>query len=189
MINSAWVLNQLSLTLGDPYAQHYISGCWRLLQRQVSEDKCMRCEGEDMNQYVGQKYRVIGHILKTHLTLTDVPYYYSLCLFRCQEWNDLIKHVRHFRPHQIQRGQVIVRGRWTGEEAYRKINKPPVQLMEGTDFGKLPREEVLNRQVQKQKACIPTFGPVPLVEGTHTLIPPVEPTPTKTPSSTPLLSL
>jgi hypothetical protein len=68
MINSAWVLNQLSLTLGDPYAQHYISGGWRLLQRQVSEDKCMRCEGEDMNQYVGQKYRVIGHILKTHLT-------------------------------------------------------------------------------------------------------------------------
>jgi hypothetical protein len=93
MINSAYVLNQLSLTLGDPYAQHYISGCWRLLQRQVSEDKCMRCEGGDMNQYVGQKYRVIGHILKTHLTLTDVPYYCSLCLFRCQEWNDLIKHV------------------------------------------------------------------------------------------------
>jgi hypothetical protein len=93
MINSAYVLNQLSLTLGDPYAQHYISGCWRLLQRQVSEDKCMRCEGGDMNQYVGQKYRVIGQILKTHLTLTDVPYYCSLCLFRCQEWNDLIKHV------------------------------------------------------------------------------------------------
>jgi hypothetical protein len=61
--------------------------------------------------------------------------------------------------------------------------------MEGTDFGKLPREDALNQQVQKQKACIPTFGPVPLVEGTHTLIPPVEPTPTETPSSTPLLSL
>jgi hypothetical protein len=34
----------------------------------------------------------------------------------------------------------------------------------------------------------PTFGPVPLVDGTHTLIPPAEPTPTETPSSTPLLS-
>ena len=130
MINSAWVSKQLSLTLGDPYAQHCISGCRRLLQRQISEDQCMRCEGEDRNQYVGQKYRVIGHNMKTHLALTDVPYYCSLCLFRCQQWNDLIKHVCHFRPHQIQRGQVMARDRWTGE-AYRKINKPPVQLMEG----------------------------------------------------------
>jgi hypothetical protein len=60
--------------------------------------------------------------------------------------------------------------------------------MKGTDFGKLPREEALKRQVQKQKAHIPNFGPVLLVEGTHTLIPPAEPTPTETPSSTPLLS-
>ena len=56
------------------------------------------------------------------------------------------------------------------------------------DFGKLSREEAFNRQLQKQKAFIPTFGPVPLVDGTHTLIPPAEPTPTETPSSTPLLS-
>ena len=158
-----------------------------MLQRQISEDKCMRCEGEDRNQYVGQKYRVICHIMKTHLTLIDVPYYCNICLFRCQQWNDLIKHVGHFRPHQIQRGQVITSGRWRGE-TYRKINKPPIQLMKGTDFGKLSREEDLKRQVQKQKAYIPNFGPVLLVEGTHTLIPPAEPTPTEKPSSTPLLS-
>ena len=70
----------------------------------------MRCEGDERDIYIGQKYRVIGHIMKTHLTLTDVPYYCSRCLFRCQQWNDLIKHVRHFRPHQIQRGRVIASG-------------------------------------------------------------------------------
>jgi hypothetical protein len=36
----------------------------------------------------------------------------------------------------------------------------------GTDFIKLPREEALNRKVQRQRVHIPTFGPVPLVEST-----------------------
>ena len=93
----------------------------------------MRCKGDERDVYIGQKYRVIGHIMKTHLTLTDVPYYCSLCLFRYQQWNDLIKHVRHFRPHQIQRGRVIASGRWTEEEVYRKVNKSPVQLVEVTN--------------------------------------------------------
>jgi hypothetical protein len=52
---------------------------------------------------------------------------------------------------------VIASGRWTGEEAYRKINKSPVQLVEGTDFIKLPREEALNRKVQRQRVHIPTL--------------------------------
>jgi hypothetical protein len=54
-------------------------------------------------------------------------------------------------------------------------------LMEGTHFHKLPREETLIRHVQKQKAYTPTFGPVPLVENTHTPIPATEPTQTPPP--------
>ena len=103
MINSAWVSIQLSLTLGDPYAQHCIWGYLRLLLRRMSEDSTLvhvTSAWYEKNQYVGQKYRVIGHIMKTHLALTDVPYYCSLCLFQCQQWNDLIK--------QIQGGQVII---------------------------------------------------------------------------------
>ena len=100
-------------------------------------------------------------------------------VFACSDVSSgmhLIKHVRHFRPHQNQRGHVIASGRWTGEEAYRKVNKSPVQLVEGTDFLKLPREEALNQKVQRQRVHIPTFGPVPLVESTHTLTQSTEPT-------------
>lgn len=44
----------------------------------------------------------------------------------------------HESPISIEGIQLArARCRWTGEEAYRKINKPPVQLMERTDFGKL----------------------------------------------------
>ena len=94
---------------------------------------------------------------------------------------------------------MIASGRWTGEEAYRKINKSPVQLVEGTDFIKLPREEALNRKVQRQRVHIPTFGPVPLVESTPTPTQSTEPTlntptrvqltgpATETPPSTPIL--
>ena len=56
-------------------------------------------------------------------------------------------------------GQVIANGRSKGEDAYWKINKTPVQLMEGTHVHKLSREETLIRHVQKTEGIHSNIWP------------------------------
>lgn len=61
--------------------------------------QCLRCMGRDGKQVIGRKQRVEEHILKTHLSLDQVPYYCRLCLFRSTSKHHLLSHVAGYKPH------------------------------------------------------------------------------------------
>ena len=50
-------------------------------------------------EYIQEKQRVEDHIRKTHLAPDQLPFYCTLCLFRCTRRDDLLKHVNHYRCH------------------------------------------------------------------------------------------
>ena len=62
--------------------------------------RCTRCNKMG-NQVIDVKYRVADHILKYHLSLDQVPYYCTLCLFRCNEESQLLQHVSKYKRHQM----------------------------------------------------------------------------------------
>ena len=45
-------------------------------------------------EYIQEKQRVEDHIRKTHLAPDQLPFYCTLCLFRCTRRDDLLKHYR-----------------------------------------------------------------------------------------------
>ncbi|CAG2199373.1 unnamed protein product [Mytilus edulis] len=106
--------------------------------------RCLKCK--DADGYIGQKHRVEGHIWKLHMPLEVVPYYCTLCLFRCDKESDMLKHGQHFRPHQIQKEEMITRGQYQGDRAY--IERSP-----------LPYRTVIGPE-----DILPTFGPTPVVQ-------------------------
>lgn len=63
--------------------------------------QCLRCLHRTGKEMVDARYRVENHILKTHLSLDEVPHYCTLCLFRCQKRADLEDHVRSYRRHAV----------------------------------------------------------------------------------------
>ena len=56
--------------------------------------------------FIGQINRVEDHLMKLHTKLINLPYHCCLCTFRCQTWDDLVRHAYHFKPHQIQKQQL-----------------------------------------------------------------------------------
>ena len=62
--------------------------------------QCMRCLNEEGKRVVDRKSRIEEHLMKTHLPLTQVPYYCKLCLFRCQKREQLDHHVEVHKRHK-----------------------------------------------------------------------------------------
>ena len=63
--------------------------------------QCMRCLNEEGKRVVDRKSRIEKHLMKTHLSLTQVPYYCKLCLFRCQKREQLDHHVDVHKRHKL----------------------------------------------------------------------------------------
>ena len=50
---------------------------------------------------VDRRSRIEDNLMKTHLSLTQVPYYCKLCLFRCQKREKLDHHVEGHKRHKL----------------------------------------------------------------------------------------
>jgi len=116
--------------------------------------KCLKCPKE--SPFIGQRYRVEGHLMKLHTELINVPYHCSLCTFRCQTWDDLVRHEHHFKPHQIQKQQLKESGRWQGDAVHRVASKTPVSI-QTMDIARMSREE--SQQWESNHARRPTYTP------------------------------
>lgn len=55
--------------------------------------KCRVCGKRD------RKQRLVGHLLKTHVRLDQVPYYCNLCNFRCLAKEELVNHITNYKRH------------------------------------------------------------------------------------------
>ncbi|CAG2231680.1 unnamed protein product [Mytilus edulis] len=94
-----------------------------------------------------------------------VPYYCTLCLFRCGKESDMLKHGQHFRPHQIQKEEMINRGQYQEDRAYIKRSPLPYRSVIGLDLEKMTRIESLTRTGPRAaNGYTPTFGPTSVVQ-------------------------
>ena len=61
--------------------------------------QCLRCLYRDQKRWVDIKCRVEDHVMKMHLALEEVPFYFQLCLFMCQRKDQLVTHVTKYKSH------------------------------------------------------------------------------------------
>jgi len=72
------------------------------------EYECLQCREVGVST-INRKGRIEDHVLKYHLPLDKVPYYCTLCLFRCTEWATLVHHVTKYSRHtQLAKAQTIL---------------------------------------------------------------------------------
>ena len=62
--------------------------------------QCLPCYHKEGRVVINEKGRIENHILKNHVKLDEVPYYCSLCLFRCHSLQQLNKHVTAYARHR-----------------------------------------------------------------------------------------
>lgn len=62
--------------------------------------QCLPCYHKEGRVVINEKGRIEDHILKTHVKLDEVPFYCSLCLFRCHSLQQLNKHVTAYARHR-----------------------------------------------------------------------------------------
>ena len=60
---------------------------------------CLHCIRNSGVKHVDVKARMEDHILRQHIQFHQVPYYCSLCFFRCLKWDQLVKHVTGYKRH------------------------------------------------------------------------------------------
>lgn len=91
---------------------------------------CVHCSKNGAN-YTGERYRVIDHIQKHHLALDQVPFYCTLCMFRCSTRDALEKHVVGYKRHTLIASTT---GASVNERRYLVENNNPRVLTEGMDL-------------------------------------------------------
>ena len=62
---------------------------------------CLRCLHRANKEYIDVKYRMEAHIIRDHLRRDEVPFYCSLCQFRCTKEEELREHVVRYRRHRM----------------------------------------------------------------------------------------
>ena len=63
--------------------------------------QCLRCFSREGKRTVDIKCRIEDHIMKMHLALEEVPFYFKLCSFRCQKKEQLLQHVSGYSRHVL----------------------------------------------------------------------------------------
>ncbi|MCG8047847.1 MAG: hypothetical protein N0E48_19855, partial [Candidatus Thiodiazotropha endolucinida] len=97
--------------------------------------QCLRCL-KDHKEVIAEKYRLEDHIRKCHLSLDQLPFYCSLCLFRCTEKTQLEDHVTKYRLH----AQILREKNVPDSPYYLKENLTPY-IIGKDDYVKLSQEE------------------------------------------------
>ena len=62
--------------------------------------QCLPCYHKEGRVLISEKGRIEDHILKNHVKLDEVPFYCSLCLFRCHSQQQLNRHVTAYARHR-----------------------------------------------------------------------------------------
>ncbi|XP_060566670.1 uncharacterized protein LOC132725552 [Ruditapes philippinarum] len=96
---------------------------------------CIHCEKAGKS-YREARYRVVGHILKHHLSLDQTPFYCSLCMFRCLTADALQKHVTGYKRHLL-----MAEGEQVNNSNFLVQNKLARPICEGTDYRQLSLRE------------------------------------------------
>ncbi|KAH3824624.1 hypothetical protein DPMN_126461 [Dreissena polymorpha] len=98
------------------------------LDRRVYQ--CRRCP-----RY-GRKNRIVSHVMRDHVPADRVPFYCTLCNFRCQDAATLKSHIQRYKRHQ--REEAMAGGKhyltWLQKAEY------PI-FVGGSDIIRLSREE------------------------------------------------
>ena len=88
------------------YSKLYTSSLCRLTMSEQKSTKhhhgrgyqCRHCL-KDGKEYIQEKQRVEDHIRKQHLNADQLPFYCTLCLFRCTRREELRRHVLYYKWH------------------------------------------------------------------------------------------
>lgn len=100
--------------------------------------QCLRCSKD--KPYINEKLKVISHVYKHHIALQEAPFYCTLCLFRCQKWQQLKQHVKGFAPHIFRVKAIHDRGEVHEEAKHLKKSEKPYQVGEA-DMCRLETEQ------------------------------------------------
>ena len=92
------------------------------------------------------KQRIEEHIMKIHLSLDQVPFYCSLCLFRCRDRATLDDHVKNFSRHK----QMVADRKCNNSSGFLKENPTPYKFGQ-EDYYVYSQEESVNIFVQKSQ--------------------------------------
>ena len=102
-----------------------------------------------------EKIRVEDHIMKMHLSLDEVPFYCSLCMFKCKMSTTLDNHLVRYRRHALIAEEKKVDA---ADGSCLKANTNPYQIQD-TDYQKLDRDDsrvnFLLRKQGDQPALLP----------------------------------
>ncbi len=104
--------------------------------------RCMHCT--TIQGYRGEKRRVVSHIYKNHIPLTQSPFYCKVCLFRSVDQESLIRHCGEsvYPAHRAKMLEFNT-GRVTTviDEDVLMRSTNPYDVREGTDFVRLAPED------------------------------------------------
>ena len=100
--------------------------------------QCLRCRNEEGKPTVDRKCRIEEHLMKVHLSLTEVPFYCKLCLFRCQRREQLDHHVNAHKRHM----EMAVKRNILDHTPCLVVNAKP-HVFGPADYGALTSEESL----------------------------------------------
>ena len=97
---------------------------------------CMRC-GEQ--PFIDTKTRFQAHFMKYHTKADGLPFFCSLCNFRCTERKQLTDHVFSYKPHRqmAQQREVV------DSSSFDRENPQPYRIL-GTDFRVLSQEQSIH---------------------------------------------
>ena len=98
--------------------------------------QCLRCLSKGV-QYVAEKIRVEDHIMKMHLSLDEVPFYCSLCMFKCKTPTTLDNHLVRYRRHALIAEEKKVDA---ADHSCLRSNPNPYKIQD-TDYKKLDRDD------------------------------------------------
>ncbi|CAC5421593.1 unnamed protein product [Mytilus coruscus] len=117
-------------------------------------DRCLRCTPVE-EAYVAKKSRMEAHIYKRHLALEVAPYFFTLCMYRCESLKTLYRHVDTFMPHVNQRNACMAENRFKEDTEYLYTSVKPHQfnVIPGfPDYEVLPAAEFQKHWVSKVRA-------------------------------------
>lgn len=106
--------------------------------------QCLRCFNQQGVSVIDVKQRIEEHIMKIHLSLDQVPFYCSLCLFRCRDRATLDDHVKNFSRHK----QMVADRKCGNSSGFLKENPAPYRFSP-EDYYVYSQEESVNIFIQK----------------------------------------
>ena len=86
--------------------------------------QCLHCFHKKGKKVIDVKGRLEDHILREHMTFQEVPFYCSLCLFRCLKWEQLVHHVSAYKRHVT----MALKGNVVDNSAYLIQNPNPYKF-------------------------------------------------------------